>query len=64
MKVNPPIKNWPEWVELIEVGWNKLVGADTDNIIRAVKEIKTPENYPTLYGDGRCAEKIITRLKG
>jgi len=49
-----------EWVELVETGWNTLTGADTDKIIVAIKKIHTPENYPLLYGNGRCSEKIIS----
>jgi UDP-GlcNAc3NAcA epimerase len=51
-----------EWVELTDSGWNTLVGADTDKIITAVENINTPKNYPELYGDGLCAEKIISCL--
>jgi len=52
-----------EWVELVEAGWNTLTGADADKIIAAVKNTYTPQNYPALYGDGYCAEKIISCLK-
>ena len=51
-----------EWVELTDSGWNTLVGADTDKIITAVDNINIPKNYPELYGDGLCAEKIISYL--
>ena len=51
-----------EWVELIENGWNILTGADTDKIIQTVKNVKIPSKYPTLYGDGCCAEKITKIL--
>jgi len=49
-----------EWVELADSGWNTLTGADTDKIIMAIKNIRIPNNYPDLYGDGRCAEKIVS----
>ena len=47
-----------EWVELVETGWNTLTGADTEKIINTLKNIKIPDNYPNLYGDGNCAHKI------
>jgi len=51
-----------EWVELVDSGWNTLTGADTDKIVHTIKNIIIPHNYPTLYGDGQCAEKIISHL--
>ena len=48
------------WVELVDSGWNTLTGANTDKIITAIKNVHIPECYPELYGDGRCAEKIIS----
>ena len=51
-----------EWVELVDSGWNVLTGANTDKIISAIKNINIPETYPSLYGDGRCAEKIVSSL--
>jgi len=49
-----------EWVELINSGWNMLTGADTDKITTAIRSINIPRDYPSLYGDGHCAEKIIS----
>jgi UDP-GlcNAc3NAcA epimerase len=51
-----------EWVELVDCGWNTLVGADMDRIIAALQNIYIPADYPALYGDGHCAEKIIAVL--
>lgn len=53
-----------EWVELVESGWNTLVGAETDRIIEAINNLRKPESYPPLYGDGKCAEKIVSILCG
>ncbi len=51
-----------EWVELVESGWNTLAGTDSDKIINAMKSLHVPDTYPSLYGDGKCAEKIISAL--
>ena len=51
-----------EWIELVDNGWNTLTGADTDKIINAVKNIKIPSSYPSLYGDGNSAQKITKIL--
>jgi UDP-GlcNAc3NAcA epimerase len=52
-----------EWVELVTAGWNTIVGADTEKIISAIKSLHTPEHYPSLYGDGNCAQKICDILR-
>lgn len=53
-----------EWVELVEVGANKVVGANKDAIIQAANGYlsKRPSFQQKLYGDGKSAEKIIESL--
>lgn len=51
-----------EWVELVDNGWNALVGADTDKIIQSIKELKHPSTVPLLYGNGNCTELICKEL--
>ena len=52
-----------EWVELVEVGANVLVGADTDKIIAAAQNPDVCwSEIDSLYGDGFAAEKIIKIL--
>ena len=51
-----------EWVETVEHGWNRLVGADEDKIVAAVREAKTPAERPALFGDGHAAEHIAELL--
>ena len=50
-----------EWTETVDAGWNTLVGADADNLGRALAS-PVPRNRPQLYGDGRAAEKIVAAL--
>ena len=57
------LRDTTEWVELVTNGWNTLTGADTDKIIGAIKNLHVPAEYPILYGDGNCAEKICNILK-
>lgn len=54
-----------EWVETVELGWNRLVGASSVAIDAAVEEYL--RNFPGNvrgfpYGDGRAAEKIVARI--
>lgn len=51
-----------EWVELVDSGWNTLVGANTDKIVDTLCNVKTPSELPLLYGDGHCAEKICKEI--
>ena len=57
------MRDTTEWVELVEAGWNTLTGAETEKIINAVSNLHIPAEYPALYGDGNCAQKICEILK-
>lgn len=39
-------------------GWNVLVGADMENIVKAVADQRVPDKRPLLYGENVC-EKIV-----
>ncbi|HNI68889.1 MAG TPA: UDP-N-acetylglucosamine 2-epimerase, partial [Nitrospira sp.] len=54
-----------EWVETVELGWNRLVGASADAIVAAVSEEtlgtrSVAEVFP--YGRGDAARKIINDI--
>jgi UDP-N-acetylglucosamine 2-epimerase len=51
-----------EWVETVQIGWNRLVGADRDEIVAAVRDMRVPIERPPLFGDGHAAEKIVSLL--
>lgn len=51
-----------EWVETVQTGWNRLVGADRDRIVAALGDLQVPVEHPLLFGDGHAAEKIVTLL--
>lgn len=53
-----------EWVELVEVGANKVVGANKDSIVSAAHAyLKAKPNFSKkLYGEGKASEKIIETL--
>ena len=60
-------RNETEWVELIEIGFNILTGADRNSIINAVKTIESRnigDNIPKdLYGSGNASEKIVNVIE-
>jgi UDP-GlcNAc3NAcA epimerase len=51
-----------EWVETVEAGWNILVGADSERIVRTVRSFAPSDSRPALYGDGHAAAKCIDLL--
>jgi len=61
------LRDETEWVELVENGFNKVVGAKRDHIIDAEKNITTMiknDYLITLYGTGDAAHKIVQALNG
>jgi UDP-GlcNAc3NAcA epimerase len=47
-----------EWVEIVALGWNRLVGIDRLAIIDAVHNWRPSQDRPPIYGDGHAAERI------
>ena len=58
------LRDETEWVETVEVGWNRLAGADPAAITAAVRQFQQhrPARRPPLYGDGRTTERIVKVL--
>ena len=51
-----------EWVETVEVGWNRLVGAETEAILSAIATFQPPSLRPNLYGEGNATEVIVEAI--
>ena len=53
-----------EWVETVESGWNRVVGADRDEIINCADYYYSwsPPERKELYGDGAAAQHIASEL--
>ena len=56
------LRNETEWVETVETGWNVLVGADREKIIQAISSLKTLDEHPDLYGDGKASVQCVRVL--
>ena len=56
------LRDSTEWTELVETGWNTLVGADQEKILNALSSMPKYGKDIQLYGDGNTAEKIAEVL--
>lgn len=53
------LRDETEWIETVESGWNRCVGADKKEIMNALDISLAPSAYPSLYGDGRTGMTIL-----
>lgn len=51
-----------EWAETVDAGWNVLVGANSEQLLEAVLRPAPDTVRPTLFGDGRAADRIVDLL--
>ena len=56
------LRDSTEWVELVQHGWNMLVGADTEKILAALQLMPRYGESVELYGDGHAGEFIVKML--
>ena len=59
------LRDETEWLELVDNGFNVLVGADKEKIINAFKDYSlqfTADYSLNLYGNGKASQKIISEL--
>jgi len=52
-----------EWVETMEDGWNILVGANWEMIIRMIKEFNLNGEQRNVFGDGKASKNIVDIIK-
>jgi UDP-N-acetylglucosamine 2-epimerase len=55
-----------EWVETVEVGWNRLVGLDPDAAEVALEELPRPRGGTSpaveMYGGGKAGERVAAAI--
>jgi UDP-N-acetylglucosamine 2-epimerase len=53
------LRDTSEWVETIDLGWNRLTGGlDADAVAAGLRQLSPPPEHPPLYGDGDAATRI------
>ena len=57
------LRDTTEWVETVDLGWNRLVGLDRDLVLDALAAIDPPTGRPGLYGGGRAAHAVVGALE-
>ena len=53
------LRDETEWIETVDAGWNRVVGADQAGIIDAVRRFAPSTARPLLYGDGHAASRCV-----
>jgi len=53
------LRDETEWVETVQAGWNVLVGANTDAIVRVVRSFEPSVSHDDLYGYGKASQRIV-----
>ncbi len=59
------LRDETEWVELVEIGVNTIVGANKEKILNAYKtslNFQPPTSNLNLYGGGKASERIVKEL--
>jgi UDP-GlcNAc3NAcA epimerase len=56
------LRDETEWVETVDMGWNKVVGADEGKILDAFEKRCLPTLKQQPYGDGFSADEIVRLL--
>lgn len=58
------LRDSTEWVELVQTGWNSVVGANEQKILETLEKMPVYGKDINLYGNGKTAEKIIDVFLG
>jgi UDP-N-acetylglucosamine 2-epimerase (non-hydrolysing)/UDP-GlcNAc3NAcA epimerase len=56
------LRETTEWVETVELGWNRLVGLDRGRVLDALARLERPAHHPDLYGGGQAGERVVAAI--
>lgn len=57
------LRDETEWTDIVESGWNRLVGAQHRAIVDAWHTFTPPTAHPPILGDGHAAERIVAAIE-
>ena len=57
------LRDETEWIETVEVGWNAVVGTETEDILHAIANFNPTGTKAKSFGDGHAAERIARILE-
>lgn len=61
-KLCKTLRDETEWVELVESGWNTLVGANARRIEESFSATLPPAYIDSLYGNGDAGQRIVAMI--
>ena len=57
------LRSETEWIETVDLGWNRIVIPKKGNLSKQVNSWKEPPVYKSIYGTGKSAQIIMETLK-
>lgn len=57
------LRDETEWTDIVDTGWNVLVGADTEMIVQQWTTFAPPAAHPPVLGDGEAGERIVAAIE-
>ncbi|HDD59672.1 MAG: UDP-N-acetylglucosamine 2-epimerase (non-hydrolyzing) [Thermoplasmata archaeon] len=57
------LRDTTEWVETVKDGWNILVGAEKEKILKAIESFNPEGSRGEVFGDGKASERIADVLE-
>jgi UDP-N-acetylglucosamine 2-epimerase (non-hydrolysing) len=58
------LRDTTEWIETVEDGWNVLVGANKEKIVKMSNEFEPKGKQRNVFGEGNASEKIAKIVGG
>jgi len=56
------LRETTEWVETVELGWNRLTGLSRERVLAALADLSPPASHPDLYGGGRAGKAVVDAI--
>jgi len=57
------LRDETEWTDIVETGWNQVVGAESAAIVNGWHHFSVPALHPPVLGDGHAAERIVAAIE-